>query len=315
MLCGTGWTLIGWLLQSALAGNGPWVVGEGGFTLYAGTEAQWLDKLAISVDGERQVLDVGEGLSAFSVKGIATVGFGPRIDLEVAVPWLRVQANREDHPLCATLGLGACDTTKGIGIIRSRLKGLLLDEFRGAPISLAVGAELRSGQLTAATRERVTNLGEGTFDAGPFLDVGRSGGLGKGYWSGWFEAQYRYRVPLTNSFPQNTGSTVVPGSEIAGAAEVILGPSQSVGFGPSAGFLWRPIGLDWDEVDLTDVDRFGALEVANVRVGGTLLFRMPSFATAIAVQRTVLAMNNPTNTFNVSLGIQFDGRLPGVEDG
>lgn len=307
--------MIWWWVQAAFAGSGPWVVGEGGFTLYVGTGVQRLSRLAIQVDGERDVIDVGEGISSFALKGIATIGFGSRVDLQVQIPWYRVQANREDHPLCPTLGLDACETTQGVGVIESRIKGLLVDEFFGAPLSLAVGAELRSGELTAGTRERVTGLGEGTFDAGGFVDLGRTGGLGKGYWSGWIEGLYRYRVPTTNSFPQNTGKSSVPGSEIQTAAELILGPTTSFGFGPSAGLLWRPSGYDWGTVDLTDVDRFGALRILTVRAGGTLLFRTRSVATALSLQRVVYAVNNPTDTFNVSLGVQFDGRLPGIGDG
>lgn len=315
-LIATGWTLVWWVLvQSALAGSGPWVVGEGGFTLYVGTGIQRLSRLAVTVDGERDVVDVGEGISTFAVKGIATVGFGSRVDLQLGVPWYRVQANREDHPFCASVGLDGCDTTQGVGVIESRLKGLLVDEFFGAPLSLSVGAELRSGELTAATRQRVTNLGEGTFDVGPFVDIGRTGGLGKGYWSAWVEGLYRYRVPMTNTFPENTGSRSVPGSEIGAAGELILGPTTAFGFGPGVSMLWRPDGVDWGDADLADIDRFGALRILTVKAGGTLLFRTQSFATALSLQRTVFAVNNPTDTFNVSVGVQFDGRLPGIGDG
>jgi hypothetical protein len=81
------------------------------------------------------------------------------------------------------------------------------------------------------------------------------------------------------------------------------------------GGLWRPWGLDFYEVDLTDPDRFAALRVANVRVGGTAVVRADSVALAVSFLQTVYGFNNPTDTFVVDVGLQFDGRLPGVGDG
>jgi hypothetical protein len=304
--------VIFWVGQ-ALAGSGPWVVGEGGLTVYVGTQAQRLSNLAIQVDGERDVVPVGEGLSSFGIKGIGTIGLGSRIDLQLSVPWYRVQTSRPDDPLCGALGLGACETTQGIGIVETRLKGMLLNEFFGAPFSLAVGAELRNGDFTAPTRERITNLGEGSFDMGPFLDIGRTGSLGQGYWSAWFEGAYRYRLPMTRSYPRIDGG--VPGSELVAATEVLFGPRTYMAFGPSGSAIWRPFGLDWGELDLTDPDRFGALKIAQARVGGTAIVRAGQVTGALSVQRTIYAYNNPTDTLFVSLGLQFDGRIPGVGDG
>jgi hypothetical protein len=190
-----------------------------------------------------------------------------------------------------------------------------VDEFVGAPLSLAIGADLRYGLFTSDTRQRVTNLGEGTFDAGPFVTVGRTGGLGSGYWSGWISADGRYRVPNTRTYPQLTGTTSVPGSEFGASAELILSPRGRFGIGPNLGALWRPFGLDFYEVDLTDPDRFGALRVANVRVGGTAVVRGKSVVLAGSVLQTIYGFNNPTDTFIVNLGLQFQGRLTGVGDG
>jgi hypothetical protein len=306
--------VIFWVGQ-ALAGSGPWVVGEGGITVYVGTEAQRLENLAVQVEGERDVVPVGEGLSSFGIKGIGTVGLGSRIDLQLSVPWYRVQTSRPDHPLCAALGLGACRTTQGVGIIETRLKGMALNEFFGAPFSLAVGAELRNGDFTTPTRERITNLGEGSFDLGPFVDVGRTGALGEGYWSAWIEGQFRYRLPTTRTYPGLEGEGIAPGSEFAASTEWIFGPKTYVAFGPSASAIWRPFGLDWGELDLSDPDRFGALKVAQARVGATAIVRASKVTGALSVQRTIFAYNNPTDTLFVSLGLQFDGRLPGVGDG
>jgi hypothetical protein len=303
------------LIPTAVAGSGPWVVGDRGYTLYLGVEAQRFDHLGIVSGTRRDVLEVGEGVTSFGLKGIGTVGVGSRAELEIGVPWYRVQANRQDAELCDLLGLGACDRTQGIGVVQARLKGLLLDEFFGAPISLAVGGELRLGQVTAETRQRVTNLGEGTVDFGPYLDLGRTGSLGGGYWSSWIEAGFRYRVPMTDQYPNLRGDTVVPGSEITGAAELILGPSTSFALGPRLDALWRPAGLDFDELDLGDPDRFGALAIGSLRAGAVGVVRTRGVAASISVARTLYAVNNPTDTYVVSLGVQLDGRFAGSGDG
>ena len=290
----------------ASAGSGPWVVGEGQASLYVGGEAQRLSQLAITVEGERDVIDVAEGISTVGLKGIATVGLTPRIELQGILPWWRVQATRPDHPLCEALGLGACRTTSSLGVVELRGKGLVLDEFFGAPVSLALGAEMRLGDFTYGTRERVTNVGEGALDAGAFLAVGRTGAVGaRGYWSAYLEVLGRYRAPTTRDFPEANAGRSVPGSEFGATAEWVVGPRSRVAFGPVASVLWRPWGKDFGELDLTDRDRFGALRILTTRVGGTLAIRGPeSLVATLSVLRTVVAINNPSDVLTVSGGVQ-----------
>lgn len=308
--------LVGVLSVSAEAGSGPWVVGEGRGTLYVGTDAQRFNHLATVVNDERDVIEVDEGVSTFGVKGIGTVGLGRRAELELVVPWYLVQANRTDGDLCRALPLAGCRTTSGIGVLRARAKGVLLDEYFGAPLTLSAVVEVRVGDATAATRERVTNLGEGTLDAGPVVAVGRTGALGEGFWSAYLEGGFRYRSPNTDAYPQNRGDTVVPGSEITGGAEVLCGPGTRFGVGPTANLLYRPFGLDFGEIDLTDPDRFGALRILQAAAGVTAFARARQDVTASAsVQRTIVAVNNPTDIWVVNLGVQFDGGLPGGGDG
>jgi hypothetical protein len=301
---------------TATAGSGPWVVGDGRASVYLGVEAERLTKLATTIGEDREVIDVGEGIAKFGVRGIATVGLGRRLELEASVPWYRVQANRPDAELCGALGLGACETTQGVGVVEARGKGVVLDEYFGAPFSLALGAQLRIGDLTASTRERVTNLGEGSLDAGPFLSIGRTGALGGGgYWSSFLEGGFRYRSPVTDSYPGNGGDGV-PGSEIYGSAQVLFAPDTRFAIGPSAYLLDRPFGLDFGELDLTDPDRFGALRVLQASAGLTTVLRArQDVAVALSALRTVAAANNPTDVWVVSLGVQVDGNLPGGGDG
>lgn len=292
------------------------MVGQDAFTVYVGAEAQRIGHLAVQTGPDStDVLDVAQGVSRFGAKAIGTLGLGDRFELQTAVPWYRSGTSRTDDPLCVTLALGACETTDGIGLIETRVKGLALDEFFGAPVSVSAGLDLRFGLFTATERERVTNLGEGTLDAGSFVNVGRTGSLGKGYWSGWLEGLFRYRVPNTASFPQLKGDRSVPGSEFGGAAELVLGPTPSFAIGPNASALYRPFGVDFYQTDLTDPDRFAALRVANVRVGATAVVRSGNTSLSASYLQTVYGFNNPNDTFVVNVGLQFRGHLPGVTDG
>ncbi|MEN0066446.1 MAG: hypothetical protein AAGA48_30195 [Myxococcota bacterium] len=295
-----------WLIftaSSALAGSGPWVVGEGNASIYVGAESQRLERLAIQVGGERDVIDVGEGLSSFGLKGIVTLGITRHFELQGILPWWRIQANRTDTAVCEILGLGACQTTTTVGVLEFRGKLLLLDELFGAPLSLAIGPEIRAGDFTLATRQRITNAGEGALDLGGFITAGRTGRVGdQGYWSGFLDVTGRYRFPTTRNFPGFAGS--VPGAELGANAEAVFG-SRRVVVGPVATLLWRPNGLDWDEVDLTDRDRLGVLRVLNMRVGATAVVRGPrALSASFTILRTIAAVNNPSDVLSFSAGLQ-----------
>ena len=105
--------------------------------------------------------------------------------------WLLTQ-NILQHPRA----LDACETTNGFAPIGVRAKMNVVDQSYGPPVSAAFGLELRHGDHTADSRARLTNLGEGTFDAGLFASVGRSGGLpGSGYYYTDLDVLGRYRAP------------------------------------------------------------------------------------------------------------------------
>ncbi|MFT4976952.1 MAG: hypothetical protein ACI8S6_002857 [Myxococcota bacterium] len=300
--------LCGVTSSTALAGSGPWVVGAGSTSLFAAVEAQRLTMLSTQTPDGPVDVEVGEGLSAQGFKLIGTYGIQSRAEVELAVPWFRVYANRPDAELCGALGLGACRTTQGIGLVQAKLKGLLLDELFGSPVSLSTALNARYGAFTADDRERITNIGEGTFDLGPSIAVGRSSAIPSGGdWSAYAEAGWLYRFANTDSFPDL--DTPVPGSEFFGEIKALVSPGEGrIGLGPSVSGLWRPWGLEWHELEaaggLADVDRFGALKIYNVRVGGELLLRGRSgMSLTTGALRTVAARNNPSDVFIFSIGL------------
>lgn len=300
------------LAPAALAGSGPWVLGQGDHTLYLGVEAQRFDHLALAAgSGADDVLEVGEGMSTLGVKAIATLGLLPRTEVELSVPWYEVRQNRPEAFPCEALQLDACKTSRGIGIVRGRLKLLLLDEILGAPLTATAGAELRLGQPTAEERERITNLGEGSLDAGGFLALGRSGGLGgQGYWSAYLEGGGRYR-----SSNATVAGDEAPGAETWGELQWLLAPNQVLALGPEATLLWRPSGVDVDdlladEALLLDTDRLAALRILSVQAGAKLIIRGSDTLTFSAgLLRTAYAINNPTDVWTVDLGLSARGFL------
>jgi hypothetical protein len=294
------------LATVASAGSGPWVLSEGDTAVYLGSSYERIGHLSNSKGSfSDEVAQVDDGLEKFGVQGIIGYGIHNRFDLELDIPWSYNAANRTDGALCTSIGLSACETTEGIGVITGRAKALLLDELTGAPLSISLAAELRYGGLTNATRQRLTNLGEGTTDIGPQLMVGRGGGLGNGYWNGYFQTGWRYRFPNTN-----VDSAPIPGSEITADLEVLGGAASWWSLGMASEMLWRPEGRDIETTDFADPDRFGALRVFSLRAGGKLILRSSQRVSFVmSAMGTVYSENNPSDAFLLSAGLGF--QLPG----
>ena len=285
----------------AQAGSGPWVISPQDWSLYAGLESQRISELALKDGlGDPSVVQVDDGIETTTANAILTYGLRKRVELELGVPRSRVDANRPGGAVCASLGDRACATTKGFGVVTGRGKVLLADELLGSPVSVAVGAELRLGQHTGATRGRITNLGEGTTDLGAFVAVGRSGGLADGSWSAHLDAGYRHR-----SSNRSLEDDPLPGAEILADAELFVGTKAWWSVGPTLSYWDRPEGVDFGEGDLTDIDRFGELNGRAVRVGGKLLLRSPSRTTLVlSGSQTVVARNNP-RVISYGAGLAF----------
>jgi hypothetical protein len=134
---------------------------------------------------------------------------------------------------------------------------------------------------------------------GGFASVGRSGALGKGYWSSYLEVSGRYRFPNTEA-----DGKPVPGSEMSADLEWLGGAQPSWAVGPSVTMLWRPDGNDIETLNATDPDRFGQLNVLNLRAGGKLIVRSSRRTSlALAVFGTAYSENNPADLILVTAGL------------
>jgi len=294
------------LIAPAVAGGGPWVVGDNQTSLYVGTESQRLESLAQSSGSYADdVIDVG-GISTFGAKGILSYGLTPRIELEGSVPMYSVRALRDDAEVCDLLASNACDDNRGVGVITLRGKALMVDEVYGPPLSVALGPELRLGELTADTREQLTNIGEGTTDLGAFLALGRTGILGSaGAWSSSGEFGWRHRFPNTNY----DGGLSVPGNEFYANIEALFGGSLRWAVGPAITAYARPDGVDVEELlsnpDYTqDKDRLSALRTYAFQAGAKALVRSSGRITfSTSFYRTLYAVNNPSDVTTITVGL------------
>ena len=285
---------------TALAGSGPWTLSPGDLTLYAGAESRRATQI-MDADGALDDL-AGGGVSAIGGLGVLSVGILPRVEGSLMLPAYRARSLEPGDPICDEVGEGVCRTSEGIGTVQVRVKGLLLDELYGPPVSLSVAGELRLGDLTAPTRGRLTALGEGTTDLGVFLSAGRSGGLGEGgLWSVFAEGGYRHRLPNTT-----LGGDKIPGDEIVGGLEALLGPSPRWMVGPTVYALRRTQGFDLNSADFVaaGAERFVGLSTTNLTAGGKLILRSSeTWSVALSGQRTILARNGFGDELVISAGV------------
>lgn len=303
------------LTTTALAGSGPWVISEGDTSIYMGVESQRLEQLAQSSGAKADdVIDVDDGIETTGVKAVVTHGIREDIEVELDVSWLRAEANRPGGAVCGLLGPTTCNTTRGFAPVGLRAKWLVADELTGAPVSVAIGGLARLGQWTGPKRDRVTNLGEGTTDFGPTLAVGRSGGLGQGFWSARVDGAWLYRQSNVVA-----SADPIPGSELTVDAEVLAGARGWWSLGPTLTWWERPDGIDVEDLLAsprlaTDIDRFARLQARSVRMGGKLLVRSSERTTlVVSGWTTTVAVNNPI-VRGVSAGLSVYPR-PNTADG
>ena len=297
------------------AGSGPWVLSEGETSVYLGAESQRIDRLALASGmGADDVLNVDDGIETTGVKAVVSHGIRKGVELELDVPWARVEANRPDGDVCTLLGPATCARTQGLAPVRVKVKGLVLDELYGAPLSVALAATARFSQWTGPKRGRITNLGEGTTDYGAGLALGRSGGLGQGFWSAHVDTEWRYRLSNVAD-----ASPPVPGYEVLVDAEVFAGARSWWSIGPTLSWYERPQGVDVEDLLgdpqlAVDIDRFARLRVRAVRVGGKLLIRSSERTTLVLGGfTTAAAVNNPVVS-GASIGLGLQPRSPRAED-
>lgn len=284
---------------SALAGVGPWTLNEGDRSLYLGMSAESWSSLS---GNSGSAIDVGAPVMSTEGLAILSYGLAPAAEVEVKAGLGSSSVGRLDASTCVEVGADACASSTGLTPIELRVKGRALDELAGAPLSLALGLGLRFAEWTLADRHRLTALGDGQTDIAPFVAVGRSGGLGGWSYGTFLELGYAARLPVARV--PDLGGLKVPGDELRGSAELLIYISPYLAFGPALDVVHRLSGVGLGAVDLSDVDRYTALQVTAIRPGGKLLLRSRgALSVALSAFGVALARNNPRDAFTISAGI------------
>jgi hypothetical protein len=159
---------------------------------------------------------------------------------------------------------------------------------------------MRLGEWTAGDRHRLTAIGEGTTDLYGSVFVGRAGSV----YATWLGVTYYHRFPV--AYLRYLGGLKVPGDDINIMGDALVYPRSAIGLGPSFDVLHRTTGVNWGDVQNQDMDRYTALAVTTVKVGGKLSVRSHKYITFNASAFTTLyARNNPGDGFNVGVGVGF----------
>ncbi len=287
----------------ALAGDGPWTLGEGDQNIYAGVD---YFRYASFLDGDGDEQHLSTGVTATGLTGVYTLGLANNFEVEIKVPLESVRVNRpEEDSSCANPPRkGFCETTTGVGDIALALKGNLVSERYVSPVSVSGSIGLRSGEAYAGKRGRLTTLGDGQTDLGAGLSVGRTDILGKGWYRAAMTGWYYYR--FANGEVSSNGSTVkVPSDDITFSLTSTFAPWSRFGVGPVVYGFQRMGGVSFSEADLSTMDGFASLRASQIQAGGELgvYSRAGGPTVSFAVLRTIYARNNPSDTLVVSMGL------------
>ena len=236
------------------------------------------------------------------MQAVGTIGLMDGMEVELAVPWTRVNHLDPAAGPCESEVLPSdfCSSSASLAPLQFTVKGRLLDEGALQPVSLSVAALLRVGNTTAQYRDRITSTGDGQTDMGLSASLGRTGGVGS---SGWYRlsvgAAYLYRTPLAD-----TGGQKVPADQVEFTVGGLVAPIARVGIGPVVTGFHRLGGLGLSELEAGDPNGFPALAASQAKVGGELAVRGENEITlSVSALTTVWARNNPADTRVLSVGL------------
>lgn len=284
--------------STAQAGDGPWTLAPGDQSAYLGLNTFRYQAFNGESVGNGTL---GQGVTAVGAVGVYTRGLGEGLEVEAVLPVERVRVNTPTDGVCTGGARPAdyCRTTRGIGDLSVVLKGRVVDELYLSPVTVAVAAGLRSGELYADERDRLTTLGDGQTDLGGGLSVGRTALVGPGWYRVGAWGWYWYRFPNAVDSGRK-----IPADEISYTAEATLSLHPRFGFGPAVQGFQRLDGVDLDQVTPGDPNAWSELKASQLQVGGKVGIYSPSGPTlAIAVLKTVYARNNPSDTLVLSIGL------------
>ena len=288
----------------ARASEGPWTTPKGLHNIYSGVFFERFNCYTLAgetADGcSDDAVAVESPVEKYGVKIFYRTGLTKRLDIAVSAPV--IHATTQTPSSSANYA-----PTTGIGVVQSRVRARL-PSVGGIDTAASLGVE--SGVFHAATRGRVTNVGDGTHGITGALYAGSTGLVGRRFYDASADLSYVFRVPLDSS---DAGR--IPGDELRFASVTNLGLGKVFGVGFSVDGQMRLWGEDLDPAALTasfggedDSLRWASLAASQVKVGGRIVAypgpRRPYLLAGIS--RAVWVKNNPTDTTFVEVATGFD---------
>ena len=288
---------------SALASEGPWTAREGTHNIYAGVFVEQFECFESEGKNDPKCgsgLPVSSPVRQVGLKVFYRYGIDSQWDVAIAAPFSRSSMAGDPEG-------EAQEPTTGVGLIETRVRRRL-GSTGGVDWSTSLG--LRSGALHKDTRDRLTNLGEGTTDLFGTLSMGSTGLLGPRFYTTSIDLTYYYRFPL--QVDDTLGK--IPGDEARASAVFDYAVSSRFGLGVGVDGFHRLSGADLNFAEIASYgdDRWAALQASQVKAGARFMLyphgSMPYLQ--VSAQRVVWAKNNPTDaTFiEVAMGTDLGGR-------
>ena len=238
---------------------------------------------------------IDKGLTAYYA-----VGVSERMDIGLNIP-IQQTAMGEGAPdgemFAPTTGLGAASANSRILIAR---------EGDALPFTVSGIASFRVGSYHAETRDRLTNIGEGSIDFGAGLLLGRVLLAGPG--TLWIEAgaQYWRRIPA--SF--GTTTEKYPGDDISYNSEIGYSFHPKVGVAGVIDGYQRLSGVDYpalaNDSTIPVEEQWTALRGAQMKAGGKLnVYATDKITVSSSFLAAVSAVNNPVDEKVIGLGVSY----------
>ena len=285
------WWLLA-LLVPAQASEGPWTTAASTHNIYVGAMAERFE--CFETGGSESCMPTP--VAQAGMKVFYRTGIGDSTDVALSIPMKSAFAV---EPTDSAM----FETSTGFGLIEARVRRHLLTSGN---LDLAGGVGLRTGALHYASRDRITNLGEGSTDVYATLYFGSMGLALRRFHTTSMDISYVARIPLQ----ADTDVGRIPGDEVRASAVCTLAITSWMGLGVSAdGFkrLWGE-DLNMSTLNAYGDDRWSALRASQFKVGGRAVFypgeNRPFLQ--VSAMTTVWAQNNPVDTTQLEIAAGMD---------
>ncbi len=291
-------------LSVSFASEGPWTTAPGRSNVYIGlgyeTFSEFCSGACLVGGTDQNSNELPTAVNKTYVNVFWRYGLSPKWDIALDAPVAIVWTDED-------LAGDAFATTKAPGIIQARARYQFVKQGE-VPVSAALRFGARAGVLHFESRNRLTNVGEGSTDIGAQVSVGRSGltRVGGLIWS--VDAGYWMRGYPGRSEISDYNGQRVPRNELAASSTVMLQPTGPVGFILAADGFYRTGGRAFSEPEWDTGSQWAELNAAQVKAGGRVMIFPTAYTPNMSVgfMYSIWAKNNPSNDWVVDLGVGFD---------